>query len=66
VQQLWLVDGHVFEERTDCRQPRIPASGSVAARRLDVCQERADKLRVDVRQLKRGRFPTQAAGGKLQ
>src|SRR5579863_6482266 len=49
VQQVgWLADGNKAEEGPDRRQPRIPAARAVAASGLDMEQEVADELGIEI------------------
>ena len=66
VQELRLVDGDVFEERPDRRQPGVSAAGAVAPRGLDKVEEPADKIGINVGDQKIGRLAAETIRGKGQ
>ena len=49
MQKFRLIDSDVLEEGADGRQTRIPAPSSVSARFLDISQEDAYQLCIDIR-----------------
>ena len=48
MQNLRLIDRDVLEEGSDGRETRVPAPSCVAARFLDIGEEQADEIGVDV------------------
>src|ERR1041384_7544905 len=47
-----LIHCHIPEERSYCRKARIPAAGAVETDRLDVNQEIADQISIQILDLK--------------
>ena len=56
MQEFRFVDGDVFEERSDGRQPVVAGAGAVAPRCLQEVEEPADKEGIDIGDQKVGRL----------